>query len=529
MISFSQGQESRRCSNITCCSSESSYLERRCSAITLGLTSLPPISSRYPSRCPSTTDMWDYFCPPPDIQVIQATPKTSPCPSDRGEAMYYDNGRKNRKIAQKSLSEQESFDLIAVYPDNQRPHHYDEIEEEELAETAVLAQHISKLSRNHRCLDDSIIMSTVNNTLQTNLLSNRRAPLASLSSLKISSIDFQDSDLRSLGSDSVFVESYADTDDDMEQFSTDSDAISEAQHLGLIIAKPLRSSKIGTQRCSTVCADIELKPRDLITESCEMPNITGTKLQGKSSKDCTSHRHDASTRVTKKSAQRNIDDVKHVLKPIVLSTKRPASYSGSTEFHKTKITSGNDDQHGTDGSSSSQTNDSINNNTKQLYLSSSNNNFRCSKSTSNMADKLLQQKSQSQQQHNIATPLSLNQYSQLHGSQQPYIYQSIPLHHSFNQMENSSRKILEQCNNRRGSNSETIKIAMSSTIAATIQPTNITVDNRQRQLSSIVNPSVILELPVIVSPQESTLIEMDPTIDPSLPSTSRKWSKETLF
>lgn len=51
----------------------------------------------------------------------------------------------------------------------------------------------------------------------------KRAPLASFSSLKISSIDYQDSDLRSLGSDSVFGDSFLDTDEEVDdnQFSSD--------------------------------------------------------------------------------------------------------------------------------------------------------------------------------------------------------------------------------------------------------------------------------------------------------------------
>ncbi|XP_037958776.1 serine-rich adhesin for platelets [Teleopsis dalmanni] len=77
------GQDSRRSSAMTCCSTESSYLERRYSAFTLGLSNLPPSLQRklsVTSRT-SSTDNWDYYYP--DIQVIQPTPKPSPCPSER--------------------------------------------------------------------------------------------------------------------------------------------------------------------------------------------------------------------------------------------------------------------------------------------------------------------------------------------------------------------------------------------------------------------------------------------------------------
>lgn len=88
--------------------------------------------------------------------------------------------------------------------------------------------------------------------------------MASLSSFKVSSVDYQDSDLRSLGSDSVFAESYADTDDDMEQFSTDSDEISDAQSPpNTRTTITAQRSGIGSQ-CSTISADIEPKPREYL-------------------------------------------------------------------------------------------------------------------------------------------------------------------------------------------------------------------------------------------------------------------------
>lgn len=106
----------------------------------------------------------------------------------------------------------------------------------------MLAQQINKLGLENRCLDDSIIKYTLNNTFQTNLLSNRRAPLASISSLKMSSVDYQDSSLKSPISDSMFEASYADTDDDMDQFSTDSD-VAAIIDMHNQIDKPLQSQK----------------------------------------------------------------------------------------------------------------------------------------------------------------------------------------------------------------------------------------------------------------------------------------------
>lgn len=148
---------------------------------------MPPISSRNPSRHSSQTEIWEHY---PEIQIIQPTPKSSPCPSEGNiferTALTRNGGRNIRK-------ESEVYDYIAEYPEP------------------------------HPKLDDSFVETTCSSR------NIRRAPLASLSSFKISSADYQDSDLKSLGSDSVFAESYADTDEDMEQFSTDSDEISDLQ------------------------------------------------------------------------------------------------------------------------------------------------------------------------------------------------------------------------------------------------------------------------------------------------------------
>lgn len=218
---------------------------------------MPAISS----RCPSATNIWDYVHQPPDIQLTQATPRVSPCSSERAneQRQHYFNGgggsggsgggsggsngsaanRRWKKAQRRRSIDQDSFDSTSTYPERNRRFYYDEIVEEELAETTVLAQQINKLGLETRCLDDTMLKYTLNNTFQTNLLSNRRAPLASISSLKMSSIDYQDSSLRSPVSDSVFEETYADTDDDMDSFSTDSDV--EVQNADLLPPKELKT------------------------------------------------------------------------------------------------------------------------------------------------------------------------------------------------------------------------------------------------------------------------------------------------
>lgn len=165
---------------------------------------MPPISSRNPSRHPSQTEILEYY---PEIQIIQPTPKSSPCPS---EGNIFERTAETRNGGRNIRKESEVYDYIAEYPEPQQI--------------------------NHPKLDDSFIETTCSSR------NIRRAPLASLSSFKMSSADYQDSDLKSLGSDSVFAESYADTDEDMEQFSTDSDEISDVQSHRSIKKKIIRRS-----------------------------------------------------------------------------------------------------------------------------------------------------------------------------------------------------------------------------------------------------------------------------------------------
>ncbi len=245
--------------------------------MTLGLTPLPQISSRNPSRRQSSTDAWDYSYP--GIQIIQPTPKSSPCPSEK-------SANEKRKIDRhKSLTKQDSFDRISEYPD-------------EKSDTAT--------SSNNKQLHTSQVDTLI-----------RRAPLASLSSFKVSSIDYQDSDLRSLGSDSVFAESYADTDDDMEQFSTDSDEISDAQSPpNTRIANKL-SMVPATQN---IRVDVETMPMNCVKNVCETRKRNLLKSNSV---------HLVNTFETKAIIERQQQNTSDNTSTI-MKTTRPASYSGCT-------------------------------------------------------------------------------------------------------------------------------------------------------------------------------------------------------
>lgn len=143
----------RRSSNITCSSSGSSYLERRDSAVALGLPALPAHKCKS-SRRPSSPlpEIYDFYYPI-DIRVTQPTPGGSPCGSDRA---LYDR---------------------VVDPPNLKP---------------------------------------------------KLAPLASISSCNSSlGTDYPDFEAQSFASDSVFQEDEEDTDNEVEEFSTDSDVNSD--------------------------------------------------------------------------------------------------------------------------------------------------------------------------------------------------------------------------------------------------------------------------------------------------------------
>ena len=152
--------------------------------------------SRSPSRQQSRDrDQTEFDSLYPGINIIEPTPKTSPCPSS--ERLGFKSLLNDRY---KKFSEDNSFDSISEYPNDEN----------------------NRSSNPNRqgvfIIDD--------NSFNPTTYEPRRAPLASLSSFKMSSAEYQDTDVKSLGSDSLFCDSYADTDEDLQQFSTDSDELS---------------------------------------------------------------------------------------------------------------------------------------------------------------------------------------------------------------------------------------------------------------------------------------------------------------
>ncbi|XP_070067919.1 uncharacterized protein [Drosophila takahashii] len=322
------GHDSRRSSAMTCCSTDSSYLERRTSAYMGGcMGNLPTTLQRKLSTASRTSsiDNWDYYYP--DIQVIQPTPKASPCPSERSvhegsipgsrssSNLSASNIRRKHSIVSydpdsaHSGREQQihsiSADTVDVYPYNQEDlpkpvqsapptaFHFCDSPSEELRLGVRRKLTLVELQRNESNNNsfpytanaavppaapstgvtsssvDSSVDSTpaslerlngagsagsaslatisVSNKLPPALMGNnnpeKRAPLASLSSFKISSLECPDSELRSLDEDSVFgLESPADTDDDMQQLSSDSEEQEAAAQAQAQAASLIRSS-----------------------------------------------------------------------------------------------------------------------------------------------------------------------------------------------------------------------------------------------------------------------------------------------
>lgn len=153
--------------------------------------------------------MWEMDTGHPGIHIIEPTPKSSPCPSERQMHSGVKDHIRMLDRFKRKRNDDNSIDSITEYPDeNNHQYRSDNTE-----------------------LSDNVVNSNSNTPQSKTLVSSdshqpviRRAPLASLSSFKMSSIECQDSDANG----SVFDESYPDTDDDMEALaiSTDSDEIS---------------------------------------------------------------------------------------------------------------------------------------------------------------------------------------------------------------------------------------------------------------------------------------------------------------
>ncbi|XP_055539013.1 serine-rich adhesin for platelets isoform X2 [Wyeomyia smithii] len=468
-----RGTESRRSSAMTCCSTESSFLERRCSAITLGLSSLPPMS-RSQSRRQSRDDRrqtagngatlgatcadWDAFYP--GINIIEATPKSSPCPSERIAHTSTGLSAREQFISRKRSSyDESSIDCISAYPDtNGADINYNH---------TLLRQNYGSNTR----IDD---ISIANRDPSGSVV--RRAPLASLSSFKMSSAECQDSDLHSCGSDSVFDDSCADTDEDLQQFSTDSDELSIVDE-GEYSATPVAITIPGTSTSATGSAETAR---------------AGVTYGGASSSSSSSNQlQPPQYEVARGTASDTI--YVDIEKPN--DTSCLSSLSNSNRRAKSKLKS-----------------DKVNLGTRIETKA------------------IIERQQQNDSRDHSPSPRSPSlAVPQLHAAVSPITgVRSLPSNpppssHSISHYtkDNSLGSTNRNNNNDNDDNSNPVEDESNNKCVEV----NVIIKNHS---SNIKNPSVILELPILTIDEDNSQPPLSP-VDPSIPGPSRKWSKETLF
>ncbi|XP_058452702.1 serine-rich adhesin for platelets isoform X2 [Malaya genurostris] len=462
--------ESRRSSAMTCCSTESSFLERRCSAITLGLSSLPPISrsvSRRQSRddrgqaigndtsLGATCADWDSFNP--GINIIEATPKSSPCPSER--VTHTSSGlsvREHSAGRKHPLYDDSSIDCISAYPDTNG------------ADFSCYNQALLRQSYGSNTRIDDI---SITNHNPSNVVV-RRAPLASLSSFKMSSADCQDSELRSYGSDSVFDDSCADTDEDLQQFSTDSDELSipdegECSAGSKAVAKitPSGTSAIGTTDVGGASSSSSSCNRLQQQQYCDVARGTAS------------------------------DTIYVDIEKPTNDTSCLSSLSNSNRRGKAKL-------------KSDKGNLATRIETKAI-IERQQQNDRRDRSPSPRSRNL------AVPQPHRSAPTIVSGSSSLPSSQSSSRLLS---HYSKDNNNTSSNKTI---NNDNDDNSNPVDEDSHNKCVEV----NVIIKNHS---STIRSPSVILELPILTIDEEGSQLSLTP-VDPSVPGPSRKWSKETLF
>ena len=396
--------------------------------------------------------------PFPGIHVIDATPKTSPCPSER---LSHENDQQHIKMLDRhklKRHDDNSIDSITEYP-NQINH----------------TKHCS--SDNNKVADHVVNLNSNSNTPQNIAISDKviiehvkRAPLASLSSFKMSSIECQDSEAKS-GSNSVFGD---ETDDDMEQFSTDSDEISLTQSpLSTELHLPKYDSNCNKHR-NNINGKTDNNRKLLVTNvkcdgtsvvvNIDNDNICGRILQ-------THHNNHQQNPKLKSNSAGLINTSSAIIERHQSNDKltRPASFSGCCV-------------------SNSNNNNNYNNYNKNHPSSSS---------------PLQQQQQQQQNESNNSSSFNINRNSNNNNNGS----ECVTIINVIDPIEAASSY-------KKSSPSRPSSLSAATTIVASTQHT-----------------SVILEMPVITTTQNeadsNAAADLNP--DPSIPGTSRKWSKETLF
>ncbi|KAK9497126.1 hypothetical protein O3M35_004502 [Rhynocoris fuscipes] len=251
----SSRRSSRRFSSVTCSSCDSSYLERRGSALEIGHPIPPPfINTSNSDRLDE--EPWDYYYPI-DIQncllqVIQPTPQVSPC-SSQGTLCGAGNGG-TRTIGDGVIMGDTSIWRSSCLP-------LTHLKAPSLAPLAAIDPRSESFNISS---SSSLQQQQQQQQQQQHLPATTAAATGTTATDRRSSPQQTTTDQeRSLGSDSVFLdEELVDTEDEVDGFSTDSESGSSpimsaassqppSRHIGTILKptlpNPLQPQSIVTQ------------------------------------------------------------------------------------------------------------------------------------------------------------------------------------------------------------------------------------------------------------------------------------------
>lgn len=189
-------------------------MERRCSALTLGIYSIGA-SLMQPPPTPAPEELFPY----------SVSEFTMPVPNNHQAPTHYPPSATT--LSNRALRSNSS---------------------RRFSGRSSRRSSLLRRSQNNRddATDVSITLAVDSEATPTSVTLRGTAPLASLSSFKISSIDQPEHDLRSLGSDSVFCEQYVDTDEEVAQFSSDSEEVvvglpgGDAEEKNVFVENPIR-------------------------------------------------------------------------------------------------------------------------------------------------------------------------------------------------------------------------------------------------------------------------------------------------
>lgn len=460
----------------------------------------------------------------PEIEIIKATPRTSPnlSTSERQsmqqmQMMELKPLQQQRRATISVASDDKGFDYIAEYPDEVV---VDKGKDETIAQKR---QQVPETSRAEV---------------------SGRAPLASLSSFKLSSADCNDSiELQSLGSDTVFDDYYADTEDDMDPLTTDSDELSEEG---------------GVKRKTT-----EPSPRKSIlknaatTATTTNTTATSTDSNNKCTCDSITISHAGSSGTTGSGITTNeiiiVSDGKGNKIGILPRFSSNSISIINTETFETKaiIERHEPDQNSIAGSTATSATKAQPFTTVKFptTTAATSNPDPCGGSDTNLQKHRAKKLKKIQEEQERKRPAStMMNYSlstlqkKLWGGRTGNNNKKDKDAESDNSNDKSSKLSKTKANNKKPSKPET-----NSSPSSIADETDSKDDGRQVTTarcveSSIIvrdlSPCVVLELPILAAQGESKEREEErqekelassTTLDPEAPSTSRKWSRETLF